>query len=340
MDPVKFPGNLLVKEGSLKKILILSITGLILISGVIIYLNRSAEPGVKKDFEVHSGEGLIKVASRLENDKLIISRHALRVLAIITGRSNDTKKGLYVLESSMSPLEILALVTSGRTKSVRITIPEGYNMRQIADQFVAAKLFRSRKEFIDIASSSELLKKYNIQGNSPEGYLFPDTYEIPLDYKKEQMVEIMIDQFFALTKEIDDFPTEPEELHNLVILASIVEREAQKKEERELIAGVFANRLSQSYPLESCATIQYLFEKPKKRLYFKDLEIKSPYNTYLHAGLPPGPISNPGVPSIIAALHPKETDYMFFVVRPDGSHQFSKTFNEHVKAKKEHLTPP
>jgi len=310
----------------------------ILISVSFVFFNQSTGSGdLKVDFQIESGQGSINVAKELFNKKLIKSTKAFRIYLLLTLNNSAIKKGVYQLDDSMTLLEVIATITSGKTKFITITIPEGYNNRQIGDLLSEAKFFKDRSEFITQTKNPLLLKKYNIAGESLEGYLFPDTYNIPADYPQEKVLELMVENFLKKTDAIKDFPQDSQKRHQLVILASIVEREAQLKEERPVIAGVFNNRLQKNYPLESCATIQYLFEKPKPRLFFKDLEIKSPYNTYIHAGMPPGPISNPGLAAIQATLRPVKTDYLFFVVKESGSHHFSKTFNEHVKAKQQYL---
>ncbi len=289
------------------------------------------------DFMVKSGWGPSAVTSSLSDAKLIRSRTFFRYQLLLMGKERSIKKGIYSLNDGMSAEKIISVITSGQTKTRRVTIPEGYNNRQIGDVLTEKGFFASRAEFLEYASRKDILSKYSIPTASTEGYLFPETYEIPIGYPKEKIIETMIQLFLAKTKELKEFPTDPQKRHELVILASIVEREAVLPEERALVAGVFANRMRQNYPLESCATIQYTFEKQKKRIYFKDLEVDSPYNTYKVRGLPPGPIANPGLPAIEAALHPIETDYMFFVVKGDGSHQFSKSYGDHVRAKKKYL---
>jgi len=301
-------------------------------------INRASGDGsVSVDFEVKKGEGTILIANHLQKEGLIGHSLFFRIITLVSGNEGGLQTGLYSLNNAMSMSEIASALTSGKTKTTKITIPEGFNNRQIGDTLVEAGLLSSRQEFLDAAENSEALKKHGMTGKSFEGYLFPETYNVPVGYSAGQIVELMYKTFREKVAKLEGFPTSPEKIHELVILASIVEREAQKKEERPLIAGVFANRIEESYPLESCATIQYLFEKPKKRLYFKDLEIQSPYNTYMNTGMPPGPISNPGMPAIEATLHPVKTKYKFFVVKPDGTHYFSETFNEHIRAKKKFI---
>ena len=202
-------------------------------------------------------------------------------------------------------------------------------------ELVKKGLFISKERFMQLASSRDILAKFKITGNSAEGYLFPDTYTVPVGYPDEKILELMVEHFFEKTAELKGFPDDPVKRQRLVILASIVEREAKVVNERPLIAAVFNNRLKQNLPLQSCATVQYLFDPPKKRLFFQDLEKQSPYNTYRNPGLPYGPISNPGLSSLGAALNPANTDYLFFVVKGDGEHHFSNNYKEHMKAKRE-----
>lgn len=307
----------------------------------LLYANtRAIGDGSKKmDFAVKAGWGHANVTNALYENGIINSRFFFSMYLRLTGKSGKIKKGIYDIHDGLSAGQIAAIITSGKGKTIPLTIPEGYHNRQIAEVMVEKKFFASKDEFVKYASKTEILKKFNIPAKTAEGYLFPDTYHIPAGYPKDKIIVLMIEQFFDKVKSVKGFPTDPAKIHELVILASIVEREAQRHEERPLVSGVFANRIKKNLPLESCATIQYLFEKPHKRIFFKDLEINSPYNTYKNNGLPPGPIANPGIPAIQAALNPAQTDYMFFVVKGDGYHQFSKSFSDHLKAKNKYLGP-
>jgi len=301
----------------------------------IYFFNKPAGNGSRKiDLIVKPGWGSKVTADILEKENLIKNSYFFRTLLIITGNRNNIKKGIYPINNSMSSSKIIDILTSGKTKVIKITIPEGFNNRQIADLFVKNGFFSTRQEFLAFAANKNILKAYNILGNDLEGYLFPETYYIPVGYEKQKVIELMVNTFFEKVSNIPDFPQNFKERQQLIILASIIEKEAKLKEERPIIASVFSNRIAENYPLESCATIQYLFEKPKNPLLFKHLKIKSPYNTYINKGLPPGPIASPGLEALQAALDPAETQFKFFVVKKDGSHHFSKTFNEHVKAKR------
>ena len=301
-----------------------------------LYIDRPAGDGSKKiDFVVKNGWGASSVISQLSADSMIKSRTGFKFVLSITGKTKSMKRGVYSIDDSMKPSQIIDILTSGKTKTVTFTIPEGYNNRQIADQLVKKGLFSSKERFMQLASSRSILNHFKITGSSTEGYLFPDTYTIPVGFPEDKIITLMVEHFFEKVSELKDFPEDPVKRQRLVILASIVEREAKVVAERPLIAAVFNNRLKQKLPLQSCATVQYLFDPPKKRLFFQDLEKASPYNTYRNPGLPLGPISNPGISSLSAALNPADTDYIFFVVKGDGEHHFSNNYREHMKAKRE-----
>lgn len=317
------------------------IAGIILVGLAVMYfsLRPVADGSRHVDFAVKAGSNLSSVSARLAEAKLIQSPFFFKLYMRLTGKSSKLKFGVYDLHDGMSASKIVQTLTSGKTKTISITIAEGLHNRQIGDLFAQKKFFASRDEFLQYAGKKTILDKYKIPAQTVEGYLFPDTYFLPQGYPKDKIIEHMIEHFFEKTKEVKNFPTEPRKIHDTVILASIVEREAKLKEERALIAAVFHNRLRDSEPLESCATVQYLFEKPKARLFYKDLEVESPYNTYKVKGLPPGPIGSPGIAAINATVNPEKTDYKFFVLKGDDAHFFSKTFKEHNAAKKQYIGP-
>ncbi len=333
-----------IKEFTNFKILIISITLTFFIAALIVfsfYAKYSKPVGTgqnKFELFIEEGQGSYHVSKELKNSKMIHSIRFFQILLKINSNTNKVKHGIYEINDGMTANQIMDILVSGKVKMVNFTIPEGFHNRQIAELLYIKKLIESKEKFFEIASDSALLKKYNIPANTIEGYLFPETYTIPLEYSTEKIIEMMIKRFYKNLSSIEESKDlSPEELHKKVIMASIVEREAKKKEEQPLMAGVFEKRYKINMPFESCATVQYLFEKPKKRLLEKDLLIESEYNTYLHKGYPPGPISNPGLPAIKAAFSPIESDNLFFLVKPDGSHYFSKTHKEHLDAKKKYI---
>ncbi|MDO9573665.1 MAG: endolytic transglycosylase MltG, partial [Candidatus Contubernalis sp.] len=220
----------------------------------------------------------------------------------------------------------------------RITLSEGLRVEQVAarlkDQGVV-----DEEVYLQLLSENYFdywfLQDITQSSYPAEGYLFPDTYYLENDDAEEEIIHRMLQQFQEVFN--DTYQERAEELgmtvHEVVTLASIIEREARLKEERPLISGVFHNRLQRNMLLQSCATVQYALGEIKPKLTNKDLEIESPYNTYIHTGLPPGPIASPGRDALHAALYPEETDKLYFVLRGDnsGGHYFSKTLQEHLE---------
>ncbi len=330
-----------------KKIFTASIVGIsvfVLIALFSFFIMDEMKGGAVGDGQNHfeliidSGEPSSSVVKDLSSAGMIKSSVYFNYLIKFTRAGNKIKQGVYDINDGMSSRKILDLIISGKVKLITFTVPEGYNNRQIGDLLTSKKLSATREFFLSAASNRAVIDKFKIPATTTEGYLFPETYSVPLNYPVDRIVEMMIKRFF---KKLDSIPEtkgiSPKDLHAKVVLASIVEREAVRKEERPMMAGVFLTRIEKSINLESCATIQYLFDKPKKRLFESDLKIVSPYNTYINSGWPPGPISNPGLPALIAAFKPEKSDKLFFLLKPDGSHYFSATFKEHLEAKKKFI---
>lgn len=299
----------------------------------------------RRTFVVRLGESAEEIARRLESAGLIPDATLFRIRVRLEGAESDLAAGEYELSPSMRPSEILAILVQGRTKqSPLVTIPEGWRAEEIADR-LAARGVGTAEEFMRVVrdgqSSSPALAS-RPAGASLEGYLFPETYAIDAKSTPESMAQRMVEQFEA------QFTTEMREkasrlgmsVHQIVILASVIEREAVVPSERPLMAGVFYNRLNAGMLLQADPTVQYALTVSdpeaqrkhgwwKKGLTAEDLEIDSPYNSYRYPGLPPGPICNPGLASLRAAVEPATTDYVYFVAKPDGSHAFAKTLDEH-----------
>jgi UPF0755 protein len=305
------------------------------------YVNQA--PGMaatSRTFTIQSGETLTGVAQRLHGAGFIRSPVLLRVLARGRGAETGIRAGFYRFPAGATSNQILDLLMAGSNDLVRVTIPEGWTSNRIA-AYLEERDITDAVEFRTAVSSPELMRSYGIEALTAEGYLFPDTYYFPRGYGAEAVARHMVDTFFGRLVEIHPGarPDAPE-LHDKVILASIVEREYRLPREAPLIASVFNNRLQSNVRLESCATIVYIIteiqghEHPE-RIYEADLEIESAFNTYRSRGLPPAPIANPGLTALRAALYPADTDYRYFVVKdPDtGAHQFSSVLSEHSEAK-------
>jgi UPF0755 protein len=286
---------------------------------VIFFLPAGRGPAVR--FQIRKGESVREVARDLCAQGLL--RYRLGFLIWPKIIRQGIRPGVYAISPRETGLTIYQQLVKGPPK-VRITFPEGWTSRQMG------ALLETR----GICSATEFLAV--VVKQKREGYLFPDTYFFEEGTSPEALVARMVDVFRI--KVPKDFKEQAAALKlsygQLITLASIVEREARVATERPLIAGVFLNRLRKHMHLESCATVEYSLGGWKPHLTYKDLEVESPYNTYRHAGLPPGPICNPGAAALDAAAHPAKTDMMFFVADSSGTHRFSKDYKEHLAIQK------
>ncbi len=312
--------------------------------GALLWALNSPAPGIPaqgKIFAVRPGENLRQISARLQRDGLVRSALFLRAVARLTRTQGSYKSGYFRLLPGDTALDVHNLLVSGYQEQVKVTIPEGWTLKKIAAH-LEAKGIGTRAEVLAASSSPELLARLKIPAGNLEGYLFPDTYFFPPGYPAEAILEQMVLNFFDRLGELDPQARAlpPRELHEKLILASIVEREYRLQEEAPLIASVFVNRLRYNIGLESCATLEYIItdleDRPHPRyLTEEDKRIRSPYNTYLWAGLPPGPISNPGRVALAAALHPARTNFYYFVLKDaeSGQHYFSDSLKQHNWAK-------
>ena len=295
------------------------------------------------EVEVPLGASTKDVAEILKEKGLIKSTMVFRILSKINENDGKYKQGKHVFNSSMDYDEIMEELKKNVTRQTTITftIPEGFEIQQIAARLADIGLV-DEKKFIELAQTGNFnypfLKAIPNRKYKLEGYLFPDTYEVYGNATEEEIIEKMLDRFEQIFTK--DYYKRAESLgmtvDEVVTLASIIEREAKLDKERPIVSAVFHNRLkSKEYPLlQSCATVQYILGERKPILSVEDTKIDSPYNTYVYPGLPIGPIASPGKASIDAALYPENVDYMFFVANSDGSHIFSKTYQGHLEAMK------
>jgi UPF0755 protein len=284
-------------------------------------------------FSIDAGETFDRVAGRLASMELIRDDWRFKLLARIKGADKALKAGEYELSRSMTPIEILDALVVGRTTLYRLTIPEGFNLKQIAEE-VQRQGMGDGAEFLAHASRPETAESFDIAAKTLEGYLFPDTYLFPRGVGKETIVARMVERFNHVFTEA--WRQRAEELglsvHEVVTLASIIEKETGDPSERPRIASVFHNRLKRGMRLESDPTVIYGIDDFDGNITRKHLRTPTAYNTYTNRGLPPGPIASPGGASLHAALYPETTDYLFFVSRKDRTHQFSRTIEEHNAA--------
>lgn len=288
-------------------------------------------------FKVRYGSSLREVARALKSEGYIRNRFVYEWYVRIHPQGRMAKAGWYRLSPGMSIPQITKVLQRGTPQEIRVTIPEGLTVKEIAallgeKGLVNPESFLARlKDRQFITGILGDMAPVTFADNFPEGYLFPDTYNLVLPVTDQEIITVMLNRFKEVfSRNFGNLS--PAKQRRILIVASLVEMEAKHDPERPVIAAVFYNRLRLGYPLQSCATVQYALGTRKKRLYDKDLQVNSTYNTYLHYGLPPGPIANPGLASLKAAANPARVDYLYFVAKPDGNHVFSRTYREHLNA--------
>ncbi len=295
-------------------------------------VERTPDASVTRTVVVPPGYTTAEIAAALAEEGLIADRRAFVWYCRLNGLDGKLQAGEYVLTSDDGIPALAATLAAGRIHVTRFTVPEGYDKRKTA-RVVAAAGICTAEGFLEACGRGD--PKGRVPSRDLEGYLFGDTYEMSAEAEAADVVAVMLERFFEVMgpEELARAEEMGRPLAEVVTLASIVEREALLDEERPLVASVFYNRLARGMRLESCATVIYALGGDVERLTVQDLKVDSPYNTYIHAGLPPGPICSPGRASLTAALYPADTDYVFFVSNGDGSHTFSRTFRGHLNAR-------
>jgi len=319
---------------------------LVILIALFFLLNWPANPFDINYYKVAIPEG----SSALTIQKILVTNNIIprfslfRPLVRLLGLHNQIKAGEYKLSPSDPLFRVIWNLIQGKTLpplEAKVTFPEGTSIYKMGG-ILKENGFQSWHKFQGLVNegiTASLRQAYwnvfkYIPSESLEGYLFPDTYSFFLNSSVEVMAETMVNRFNMVIMpywEANKGKTKMT-LHEVLTLASIIEKEAKRPDERAKISSVFHNRLKIGMPLAADPTIKYALENPSKRVFYDQLNVKSPYNTYKNRGLPPGPICNPGVESFKAAIYPAKTDYLFFVAKKDGSHTFSKTWQEHRKA--------
>ena len=298
---------------------------------VYYYLAIWSYSGNDKSFTVKPGESFSSINYRLKKESLISNTRILHRYASMKNLMGSFKAGEYVIESNSNMLDVINILVSGKSKVTSITVPEGKNMYEIAKQLEAKKI-TSYQEFIQVAKDSDFVHSLQIPAQTVEGYLFPETYHFTKNTPAKLVIKNMVQVFKDKTRGLN-FKQGTLSAHQIVILSSIVEKETGASWERPKIAGVFLNRLKKRMRLQSDPTTIYgIYEHFDGNLRKRDLLEKTPYNTYKIAGLPQGPISNPGLKAIEAVLHPDKHDHLYFVSMNDGTHVFSTRYADHVRA--------
>ncbi len=296
-------------------------------------------------FEVAPGSSFKAIAERLEAEGLVESAFKLRILGRLTGYDSRAKVGEYSLNMGMRPMEILQVIASGRSLGYPLTVTEGMNILDIAIE-LESRGFGSRQEFLNLVRDQDFVER--LLGErlySLEGYLFPETYMVTRYMGMKDIVEVMVARFIRVWESMqDEALAKGMSRHEVVIFASLIEKETGAPWERPIISSVFHNRLNKNMRLQSDPTILYgMFDETDempRRIRRVDIRRPNRFNTYTVNGLPFGPVANPGRESLLAVLRPQETDYLFFVSQNDGTHIFSRTYDEHRRAVQRYQVDP
>lgn len=297
---------------------------------------------IAQTFEIKSGEGIKEVAANLEKGQFIKNKYYFDYYVWKTGSKGKIQAGKYELKGSMTIPEIVQVLSLGEIVSneVKITFPEGMGAKAMSE-ILNQKGFNGSQFLKDINSGTGIKTDYEFLANKPqkanlEGFLFPDTYIFWKDAKPEEIANRMLQNFDEkLTPKMrDDIQNQGKNIFDIITMASILEKEVKTADDMKIASGIFWDRIGVGMPLQSCATVAYVLGEEKKQFSYADTRTPSPYNTYLNKGLPPGPIDNPGMSSILAAIYPTKTDYSYFLTDPaTGKTIFSKTLEEHAANK-------
>ena len=284
--------------------------------------------------KIREGLSTAEIAERLAEKGIISSSLKFRIIARLRDYDDKLRPGAYTFTLGMEDEEVFAKLLTGEKKLIKFTIPEGFGVKEIAARLESFDL-ADKEEFLkaaaDFAPYDYMRKRQNVF-YAAEGFLFPDTYAVESDVEIAEILKLMSQTFNdrltpTMRKQAEQMGLS---IYELITLASLVEREVRFPEDRPIVAQVLLKRLKINMPLQTDATLQYLMDTPKEEVSIADTQIDSPYNTYQHTGLPPGPIANPGMASINAVLHPSETDYLYFVADRRGHNHYAYTYEEHL----------
>lgn len=324
-----------------KWFIILTVLAVIILGSSVAFIQYIISPiggdYEKVYFEIKPGEGASSIAKKLELQGIIRNSKVFLLFAKYMKYDRKLLTGYYEIDRSMNMIDIIKHLNSGKQAMIKLTIAEGKNIYEIAN-YLESQGFTTKKEFLDICHDKELLTKYNIPSDSVEGYIFPSTYYIIKGNPLKILVTHMIDSLYKQFPDLEDRAKKiGYTVHEVLTMASIVEKEIGPKDDPKIISSVYYNRLNMDKRLEADPTTIYAMtlvkgdyiEKPN--LKYNDLRMVHPYNTYKNTGLPPGPICGSSARAIEAALSPADTDYIFFVADGTGKHAFSVTYEEHLE---------
>lgn len=318
-------------------------------SGFVWYRSILAKPlkiQSEKQVEITKGDTLYSILEKLDNEKELKNKFFLKLYIKSKSLNPDIKTGKVTLKPNMSVTDLISAIVNNNgiddSKEVKITIPEGYTIEQIATTIGNSGIC-SKEQFLSACKNyqyPEFIKKKADRKYELEGFLFPDTYVFSKTAKPEDIIKTMLNRLNDVIAQIEkenNVTVSKDKLDDIVNLSSIVEKEVINDNERKGVAGVFYNRLSKNMPLQSDITVLYALGIHKEKVTYEDLKVDSPYNTYKVAALPAGPICSPGKPSLEAAIVPEKNDYLYFIATKQGNIIFNKTYEDHLKDVQKHL---
>lgn len=329
-----------MKKNSRIKIVFIVLLILMVLPVSLLYYSMTPadDRGVTITVEIPIGAGFPQIVDILDDAGVVKNRPLFYALAILKNARKRFRAGEYEIDSSMTPAEIIDRLVRGIVKGYKVTIPEDLNLREVAARLVSQRLV-DKEEFLKLATDKRFLASLNIKAPSVDGFLYPNTYNFTRSMGAKEIIKVMVNQFWKVYT--PEMRRRAEALGmtttQLITLASLIGKESGFKEEKPLIAAVFYNRLRKGMKLQSDPTAVYDLDNFSGSVKKSHLSRISPYNTYIIEGLPPGPIANPGVDSIKAALFPATVDYLYFVSNRNGSHLFSSTFGSHREAIQQYL---
>lgn len=304
---------------------------IIFVTSILSVNNREVNSSV---ITIEKGMSLNSVSNLLLENEIIVNQNIFKLKVITRGLASKIPTGRFLIDGKISDAILIDLIFNKGPIKLKLTIPEGSQSKNLFKDINT--LLNTDYDFNKYFTSTEILEQYKVDASSLEGYLYPDTYYLYHDSSPEEIIDILLSEFWKKFDEnLQDRANQLGfSVHEVVTLASIIEGEAMLDSERSTISSVYHNRLKINMKLQADPTIQYIIPGPPKTLSNRDLRIESDYNTYQNYGLPPGPINNPGIASIKAALYPEDTNFLFFVAQGDGSHAFTTNEKDHEEAKR------
>jgi len=303
-------------------------------------LNKPLEA---KIITIEKGQACKETSIELKNNGLIGSSSAFYFYSILTNKYRKIQAGDYLLSSQMSTHQILKIITNGETAKKTLTFIEGWGIEEIGN-YLESKEVCTKEEFLNATNDKKWADQFSILKDKPEtlsleGYIFPDTYYVNIKATANDIVESSLKELQSkITNQmIDDIKKQDKTVFEIITMASVIEKEVRTLEDKKIVSGILNKRLDIGMPLQVDATVLYAMNQTKEKIYIKDTKIDSPYNTYKYRGLPLGPISNPGIDSINAAIYPTTTNYLYYLSAKDGKTIFSKTLEEHNFNKAKYL---